>query len=84
MRTSGSWHRIIPGMYRYTNAAGKVLADVHRYRGYYLVDIYPLADDARHFRVKEFPRTVRDAKDLARREYLAHSRSIIKNDPHAV
>lgn len=74
------WHRIMSGWYRYTNAAGKELAMVERYRGFWNVTIYPMADAARARQLKQSPHTYREAKQLAQREYLAATRSGIKRD----
>lgn len=77
------WRMVIAGWYIYTNEAGKELAYVERYRSFWNVYIYPKGDASRQRMLKESPKTLREAKELAQREYIAATKTELKRDAEA-
>lgn len=80
MKIKSGWRRVMPGMYFYTNAAGKDLALVERYRSFWNITVYVKGDAAQQVTLSASPKTLREAKEIAQRAYLSLTKSQVERD----
>lgn len=78
-RTRG-WHRLMSGMYVYTNEAGKTLAHINRNRSFWDIIIFPMADGARELRLSASPKTLAEAKVIAETTYKYQTVKALKEE----
>ena len=68
------------GMYFYTNEAGKDLALIERYRGFWNITVYVKGEAARQVTLSASPHTLREAKGIAERAYKSLTLAAIEAD----
>lgn len=88
-QAQGGWRRTMSGMYFYTNAAGKDLAFVERYRSFWNITVYVKGEHAGQVTLSASPKTLREAKRLAENAYkhltvqaLKEERAVLKLHGH--
>ena len=74
------WHRVMAGCYSYTNKSGKYLAQVNQQGKSWGVWIFPMGDGARQQELSLTIRTLREAKELAKTQYILATKRALKEE----